>query len=136
MKTALMLLSALTLMAIRASAETTNLNESITIERPLADVVRAMHTYYFSTNYHGFSHAVHSTNEVKGVSYTLGLWDCVFSASVGMLDGEIVATRVLANSTRLNLIARCPEDSKAAESFKRAVTNTLARIAKIAEAKP
>ena len=123
-------------MTVRVSAADTNLNQSITVERPLDDVVRAMQTYYFSTKYHGFSHAVYQTNAVAGVSYSLGLADCTFSGGVGLLGGDMVATRVAASSTRLELMVRnpAPKDLGDTASFKRAVSRTLEQVAKIAEA--
>ena len=126
------------MMAFHVIAADTNLNQSVTVERPLDRVIQAMQTYYYDTNYHGYASAVHSTNSVPEVSYSLGLWDCAFGTSVGMLDGEIVATRISARTTKLELVVktRSPEDTKAAESFKRGVTKTLERVAKIAESKP
>ncbi len=129
----LMLVSAM--MALRVSAADTNFNQSITVQRPLDDVVRAMQTYYFSTNYHGFASAVFSTNLVPGVSYSLVLADCAFSGGVGLLGGDMVATRVTTSSTKLELIVRTPtpKDLGDTASFKRAVSRTLEQVEKIAE---
>lgn len=136
MKTARLLFLGLMLMAFRVIAADPNLNQSVTVERPLHEVIRAMQTYYYDTNYHGHAFAVHSTNAVPGVSYSFGLWDCAFGTS--MLDAEMVATKVSARSTKLELVVKtkAPEDAKAAETFKRGVTKTLERVAKIAEGKP
>ena len=159
MKTALLLLSVLALTAVRVSAADTNLNQnttgtvffdggpfagelntnlsqSIIVPRFLDDVVQAMQTYYFSTNYHGFAHAVGSTNAVAGVSYTFGLADCAFSP-VGVLWGDMTATRVTSNSTKLELLVgnNALKDPKAITVFKRNVSRTLGQIAKIAESK-
>src|SRR5215469_9523227 len=108
MKTALLLLAILTLMAVRVSAADTNLNQSITIKRPLGDVIRAMQTYYFSTNYHGPACAVFGTNAVPGVSYSYWLMDCAFDSSVGALNGNMVATRLTRSSTKLELVVNNP----------------------------
>jgi hypothetical protein len=138
MKRALLLLSVLTLMAARVIAADTNLNQSITVERPLDDVIEAMHTYYYSTNYHGFASAVNSTNAVPGVSYTLGIEDCAFNQKIGVLEGEMVATRVTADSTKLELIVKneIPKDSSTAASLKQTISKTLERVSKIAEDRP
>lgn len=137
MKSILLLLSALALMTFSGIAADTNLNQSITMERPLGDVIGAMQTYYYNTNYHGFAYAVYSTNEVPGVSYTFGIMDCAFSSSIGALRGEIVATRVAANSTKLELIVKneAPKDPNRAASLRRTISKTLERVAKIAESK-
>jgi hypothetical protein len=134
MKTALLLLSVLTMMAVRVSAADTNLNQSIIVARPLDDVIRAMQTYYFSTNYHGPAYAVFSTKAVPGVSYTYGIVDCAFDSSVGALNGGMVATRLTASSTRLELVVNNPP-SDPKPSFKRSVSRTLEWVAKIAEGK-
>lgn len=138
MKRAFLLLSVLTLMAVRVIAADINLNQSITVERPLADVVGAMQTYYYSTNYHGFASAVYSTNTVPGVSYTYGIADCAFNPSIGALMGEMVATRVTADSTKLELVVKSeiPKDSSTAASIKQTISKTLGRVAKIAEGRP
>lgn len=138
MKTAQLLFLGWMLIAFRAFAADTNLSQTVTVERPLNEVIRAMQTYYYDTNYHGHASAVHSTNAVPGVSYSLGLWDCAFGAIDGMLDGEMVATRISASSTKLDLVVKTkrPKDTKAAEAFERCVTRTLERVAKIAEGKP
>jgi hypothetical protein len=138
MKRAFLLLSVLTLMAVRVIAADTSLNQSITVGRPLADVVGAMQTYYYSTNYHGFASAVYSTNAVPGVSYTFGIADCAFSAHIGALFGDMVATRVTADSTKLKLVVKneIPNDSSTAASIKQTISKTLERVAKIAEGRP
>jgi hypothetical protein len=134
MKTVLLLLSILTLMAANVSAADTNLNQSIIVARPLDDVVQAMQTYYFSTKYHGPAHAVFSTNAVPGASYTYGIVDCAFDSSVGALAGDMVATRLTASSTRLELVVKNPP-SDPKPSFKRSVSRTLEWVAKIAVGK-
>jgi hypothetical protein len=135
MKRAFLLLSVLSLMAMRCIAADTNLSQSITVGRPLADVVGAMQTYYYSTNYHGFASAVCSTNMVPGVSYTLGIADCAFSPRIGGLFGKMVATRATADSTKLELVVEneTPKDSSTVASLKQTISKTLERIAKIAE---
>ena len=122
-------------MMVRAIAADTNLNQSVTVERPLEDVVRAIQTYYSSTNYHGFANAVYRTNTVPGVSYTFSLANCAFDRSVGVLAGDMVATRVTANSTRLELIVSTPTQRDLGDTvtFKKSVARTLERVAKIAE---
>jgi len=125
-------------MAMHVIAADTNLNQSITVERPLGDVIGAMQTYYCNTNYHGFAYAVYSTNAVPGVSYTFGIADCAFDPSIGGLMGEMVATRVTADSTKLELIVKneIPKDSSTAASIKQTISKTLGRVAKIAEGRP
>ena len=137
MKTTLLLLSVLTLMTVRVIAADTNLNQSITVARPLDNVIGAMQTYYYSTNYHGFASAVHSTNAVPEISYTLGLWDCAFHRSVGVLDAEMVATRITASATKLEMVVKtpAPQDSNTVTSLKQTISKTLERVAKIAESK-
>ena len=124
-------------MTVRVIAADTNLDQSITVERPLDDVIGAMQTYYYGTNYHGFACAVYSTNAVPGVSYTLGIADCAFHPSIGGLFGEMVATRVTTHSTKLELLVKneVPKDATTAASLKQAISRTLERIAKIAERK-
>ena len=136
MKTLLLLLSVLTLICVNATAADTNLNQSITVQRPLDDVIEAMHTYYFSTNYHGFEHAVYSTNAVPGMSYSYKIADCAFSG-VGPLGGDMVATRISASSTKLELRVdnSTPQDPRAAATYKKAISRNLDRIAKIAQDK-
>jgi hypothetical protein len=136
MKSALLLLAGLTLMADHVCAADTNLNQSITVERPLDDVIGAMQTYYYSTNYHGLAYAVCSTNSVPGVSYTFGIADCAFNPSIGGLWGEMVATRATADSTKLELVVKSdfPNDDSMT-SVKKTISKTLERIAKIAEDK-
>ena len=118
-------------------AADTNLNQSITVERPLDDVIGAMQTYYYNTNYHGYAYAVYSTNAVPGISYTMGLADCAFHPSIGGLFGEMVASCVATNSTRLELIVKneVPKNAATAAALKQAISRTLERIAKIAENK-
>jgi hypothetical protein len=125
-------------MAVRVIAADTNLNQSIKVERPLDDVIGAMQTYYFSTNYHGFAYAVYSTNAVPGVSYRFGIADCAFHPSIGGLYGEMSATRATASSTKLELIVKneIPKDSSTAASLKQTISKTLERVAKIAEGRP
>jgi hypothetical protein len=137
MKRAFLLLSLFSLITLRVIAADTNLNQSITVQRPLNDVIGAMQTYYFSTNYHGFASAVYSTNAVPGVSYTLGIADCAFNAHIGGLFGEMVATRDTAASTKLELVVKIeiPKDSITTASVKQTISKTLERVAKIAEGK-
>jgi hypothetical protein len=119
------------MLALRVSAADTNLNQSITVERPLDDVVRAMQTYYFSTNLS----VVCSTNAVPGVSYSLGIADCNFSGS--LFAGEMVATHVTASSTRLEFTVRAvstPAPKDLGEvSVKQNILRTLERVAQIAK---
>ncbi len=138
MKRALLLLSVLSLVAMRVIAADTNLSQSITVKRPLKGVIGAMQTYYYNTNYHGFASAVFSTNAVPGVSYTLGIADCAFSAHIGGLFGEMVATRATTDSTKLELVVKneIPKDSSTAASLRQTISKTLERVAKIAEDRP
>jgi hypothetical protein len=113
----------------------TDLNQSITVERPLDDLIYAMQTYYFSTKYHGLSYAVYSTNAVLGVSYTFGIADCAFHPSIGGLYGEMIAAHATASSTKLEMVVKneFPKDSNTAASIKLTISKTLERVAKIAE---
>lgn len=135
MKTPLLLMSALTLIAVCVSAADANLNQSITVERPLDDVIAAMQTYYFGTNPdYGFE-AVCGTNSVPGVSYTFKIMDCAFDRGVGLFDGKMIATRISTNSTRLELLSNAPtpQDSDAVTSLKHGMSRALEHVAKIAE---
>jgi hypothetical protein len=137
MKRVLLLLSVLILMAVSVTAADTNLNQSITVERPLEDVIRAMQAYYFSTNHQGSASAVSSTNAVPGVSYTLGVEDCAFDPIVGTIAGDMIATRVTARSTRLEFVFKHAVLTHIAtrESSRQAISKTLGWVSKIAEGK-
>ena len=134
MKTVISLMVILAAITLRGSAADTNLNQSITVERPLEAVALAMQTYYFNTN--GNVHGVWRTNVVPGVSYSFELADCVFGGGVGVLMGDMVATRVTTNSTKLELVIRFPtpkDDVANTAAFRNAVSQTLNRVAKTAE---
>lgn len=133
MKSTLLFLSALALMTIHAVAADTNLNQSLMVARPLEDVARAMRTYYNDTNYHGYAYAVHSTNAVPGVSYTMNISDCCFHGKIGVLFGKMVATQAATNSTKLELLVDSQFPKDTATLIKPEITKTLERIAKIAE---
>ena len=124
-------------MTLHVIAADTNLSQAIKVGRPLEDVVRAMQTYYFDTNYHGYAYAVCGTNAVPGVSYTMTIMDCEFHPRIGGLLGDMVATRVATNSTKLELLVRSefgfPKESDNARVIKQEIVRTLERIAKIAE---
>jgi hypothetical protein len=126
-------------MTLHVISADTNLSQAIKVGRPLEDVVRAMQTYYFDTNYHGNVSAVYGTNAVPGISYTMTIMDCAFHPRIGGLWGDLVATRVATNSTKLELIVRSefgfPRESEIARDIKQEVVRTLERIAKIAESK-
>jgi hypothetical protein len=136
MKTIISLMVILAAITLPGRAADTNLNQSITVERPLEAVALAMQTYYFRT--HANVHGVYRTNIVPGVSYSFELADCVFGAGVGVLMGEMVATRVSTNSTKLELVISEPtpkEDVANTTAFRDAVSQTLKRVAKTAEDK-
>src|SRR5262249_23030304 len=137
MKTTLIFLSALTLMSLHAMEVNTNLSQSIKVERPLEEVVRAMQIYYYETNYHGYAQAVSRTNAVRGVSYTMTIADCAFDVRVGGVLGEMVATSVATNSTKLEFLvwSGFSKESEAGIAVKQGVAKTLERIARIAETK-
>lgn len=153
MKIPLLLLSVLILNAARVSAAETNISTAIamqpleihfnpetnlvhavTINRPLDDVMAAMQTYYFSTNYHRFAMAVYRTNAAPGVSYTFKILDCAFDRNIGVFGGEMIATRINTNSTRLELLftGPVPEDSNKMLSVELAMSRTLDHVSKLA----
>jgi hypothetical protein len=108
------------------------------VERPLEDVVRAMQIYYHDTNYHGNAYAVTGTNEVPGVSYTLMIGDCAFDYRIGGLLGDMVATRVSTDSTKLQMIVKSEYrvyPTNTINSVKKTIARTLEQVAKIAERK-
>ena len=98
----LSLLSVLTI--LHARAEDTNLLSSRSVKRPLADVKQAILSYGSDTTNHGGFYIAH-INDVPGVSYEVTLLDCRYELITGKLlfNGEIVATSVGTNATRLEV---------------------------------
>lgn len=153
MKTPVFLLFLLALAAIRVDAGDTNLNpiltqvqplnlyaeptnviQTVTINRPLDEVIAAMQTYYFSTNYHRSASAVYGTNAVPGVSYTFKIADCAFDQNIGVFGGKMTATRINTDSTKLELFwtGPVPQDSKNSTSVKQIMSRTLDYVSKLA----
>jgi hypothetical protein len=158
MKIPLLLLLLFPLLAVRVSAADINLNPSIitelplnlgvspvetnlirvvTVDQPLDDVMVAMQTWYFSTNYHGPASAVYRTNAVPGVSYTFKIADCAFNGDIGVFWGDMVATQITTNSTKLELISNgpLPPEADKMTAVKRTMSLTLDHVAKLAEGK-
>jgi len=158
MKTPLLLLSLFALLTVRVGAAVTNLNPSMTVElplqlgvspaitnlsqsvvidRPLDDVIKAMQTWYFSTNYHGWSRSIYETNAVPGVSYTFKIMDCTFPNETGVFGGEMAAIRLTPDSTKLVLRSNdsLTQSANTIPRTERGMSLTLNHVAKLAEGK-
>lgn len=131
----------LALAPLGARAEATNLTATLSVDRPLAGVVSAIHVYYTSmTNEPGFY--IYQTNRISGLtnnapggSYDLNVFDCEFRTSTGLFHGDLVATSIATNVTRLDLVSHIPlpDDAGLAARQKEHARTILIQIARIAE---